>query len=142
MRKYNDPSVRKRMPLKRWAGPQQNGDAHAKRAGSDERYNAKHLQHFTRCELSRPLKDQESRGHVFTKANLHPFDQVKAKRGRVQIRCVFCGELDTLTRLHPNVNADHKLVENVLGNDFVKAEEKARDIELMFYDQGQEVFEN
>lgn len=137
-RTLNNVARPKRSPLKRWRHPQQNGNASTDRHYADERVESKRIQHFMRCELQRPLKDQESRGHVFAKDLTHPWDKTQAKKGRVNIRCVFCGETDKLTRLTPKPH-DGVLVENVLENDFVKQEAKARDVDVTFFDVGQEV---
>ena len=134
----------KRKELNRWANPQQNGNASAKRASSNGAIQQSATMHFTRCVIKHPLKNcAESRGHVFAKSldGEGGFFTHEAKNGRVRHECVFCsmtgdvrdGDTDRFERSNDGV-----VVTDVINSDTVRSEAEIRNISVSHFKVGQE----
>ena len=134
----------KRKSLHRWAKPQQNGNASAKRASADGAIQQSATMHFTRCEITHQLKScVESRGHVFAKSldGEGGFRTRQAKNGRVRHECVFCsmtgdvrdGDTDKFERSNDGV-----VVTDVINSDVVRSEAEIRNISVSHFTVGQE----
>ena len=138
----------KRKELHRWAKPQQNGNASARRASADGEIKQSAKMHFTRCVIKHPLKNcAESRGHVFAKSldGEGGFRTSQAKKGRVHHECVFCGAVDNLTRVCGEDlistferRNDGVVVTDVINSDTVRSEAEIRNISVSHFKVGQE----
>jgi len=138
----------KRKELHRWAKPQQNGNASARRASADGEIKQSATMHFTRCVMTHQLKScAESRGHVFAKAldGEGGFRSSQAKKGRVHHECVFCGAVGNLTRSCGEDftstferNNDGVVVTDVINSDVVRSEAEIRNISVSHFKVGQE----
>ena len=138
----------KRKELHRWAKPQQNGNASARRAIANGEIKQSAKMHFTRCVIKHPLKNcAESRGHVFAKSldGEGGFRTSQAKKGRVHHECVFCGAVDNLTRVCGEDlistferRNDGVVVTDVINSDVVRSEAEIRNISVSHFKVGQE----
>jgi hypothetical protein len=144
IRQRKDTKDPKRKSLHRWANPQQNGNASAKRASSNGAIQQSATMHFTRCVIKHPLKNcAESRGHVFAKSldGEGGFFTHEAKNGRVRHECVFCsmtgdvrdGDTDRFERSNDGV-----VVTDVINSDTVRSEAEIRNISVSHFKVGQE----
>ena len=134
----------KRKKLHRWAKPQQNGNASARRASANGEMKQSAKMHFTRCVMTHQLKScAESRGHVFAKAldGEGGFFTHEAKKGRVHHECVFCGmtgdvrngDTDRFERCDDGV-----VVTDAINSDVVRSEAEIRNISVSHFKVGQE----